>query len=147
VNQQTDFEPRIIAFCCNYCSYAGSDLAGISRMQYPPNVRIIRMMCTGRFDPALPLHAFERGADGILVCGCHPGLDCHFLEGNVRAEPKVKMAQELLDRLGIGSERLELHWISASEASKFVEVVENFVNLIKTLGPNPLRGGGSGEKK
>ena len=137
--QESRFEPQVVAFCCNWCSYGGADLAGVSRLQYPANIRIIRMMCTGRFDPAFPLRAFEKGADGVLVCGCHPGLDCHYQEGNTRAEPKVRMTQQLLETLGLEPERLQLHWISASEAGKFIQVMTDFVDLLKKLGPNPLK--------
>ncbi|TET91066.1 MAG: hydrogenase iron-sulfur subunit [Methanomassiliicoccales archaeon] len=134
----TTFEPNIIAFCCNWCSYAGADLAGVSRLQYPPNIRIVRVMCSGRVEPSFLLDALESGADGILVTGCHIG-DCHYISGNKKAETKVKMVQNLLDMLGVGSDRLRLEWISASEASKFAEVMNEFNDHITQLGPNPLK--------
>ncbi|RLI32535.1 methyl-viologen-reducing hydrogenase subunit delta [Candidatus Bathyarchaeota archaeon] len=133
-----DFEPVIIAFTCNWCTYAGADLAGTSKLQYPTNVRIIRLMCTGRLEPEFILEAFKRGADGVLVGGCHPG-DCHYLEGNYKANYRVALIKELLKSLGIEPERLRLEWISASEGNKFAEVVTSFVEEIKKLGPNPLK--------
>ena len=133
-----DFEPVIIAFTCNWCTYAGADLAGTSKLQYPANVRIIRLMCTGRLEPEFILEAFKRGADGVLVGGCHPG-DCHYLEGNYKASYRVALIKELLKTLGIEPERLRLEWISASEGNKFAEVVTSFVEEIKKLGPNPLK--------
>jgi len=140
VNVTDQFEPKVIAFCCNWCSYGASDLAGVSRMQYPPNIRIIRYMCTGRFDNSFVLRAFQKGADGVLICGCHPGLDCHYVEGNVRAKAKIDRTRELLELLGFEPERFQLHWISASEAQKFVQVMTDFVDLLRKLGPNPLGG-------
>jgi len=133
-----NFEPIIIAFTCNWCTYAGADLAGTSKLQYPTNVRIIRLMCTGRLEPEFILEAFKRGADGVLVGGCHPG-DCHYLEGNYKASYRVALIKELLKTLGIEPERLRLEWISASEGNKFAEVVTSFVEEIKKLGPNPLK--------
>lgn len=133
-----NFEPIIIAFTCNWCTYAGADLAGTSKLQYPANVRIIRLMCTGRLEPEFILEAFKRGADGVLVGGCHPG-DCHYLEGNYKASYRVALIKELLKTLGIEPERLRLEWISASEGNKFAEVVTSFVEEIKKLGPNPLK--------
>lgn len=140
----TDFRPVIIAFTCNWCAYAGADLAGTSRLQYPANVRIVRLMCTGRLEPEFILEAFKLGADGVLVGGCHPG-DCHYLEGNYRAAHRVAMVKEVLKSLGIEPERLRLEWISASEGGKFAEVVKSFVDMVKMLGPSPIkefRGGG-----
>jgi F420-non-reducing hydrogenase iron-sulfur subunit len=133
-----DFEPKVIAFCCNWCAYGASDLVGVSRIQYPANIRIIRVMCTGRFDPSFALRAFQKGADGVLICGCHPGLDCHYVEGNVRAKTKIDRTREMLTLLGFEPERFQLHWISASEAQKFVQVMTDFVALLHKLGPNPL---------
>lgn len=134
----SDFEPKIVAFCCNWCSYAGADLAGVSRFQYPPNARIVRVMCSGRVEPQFILRAFELGADGVLVAGCHIG-DCHYISGNEKAQKKIEATKDLIDQLGIGSTRLRLEWISASEGSKFAETMKDFVEHLKGLGPNPLR--------
>ncbi len=133
-----EFEPRIIGFLCNWCSYAGADTAGTSRMQYPPTIRIIRVMCTGRLSPAFILKAFAEGADGVLVAGCHPG-DCHYVTGNYKAERRIKLLKEVLDDVGIEKERLLLRWISASEGERFANTVKELTNKIKKLGPSPLR--------
>ncbi len=138
-----EFEPRIVAFCCNWCAYAGADLAGISRFQYPPTVRIIRVMCSGMVDMSYILKAFEAGADGVLVAGCHPG-DCHYLTGNLKAEKEVERTKKLLDVIGIGAERLRLEWVSASEGEKFARVIKEFTEELKQLGPSPLKGSGPG---
>ena len=135
----TEFEPKIIGFLCNWCSYAGADLAGVSRLQYPPNIRVVRIMCSGRIDPVIPLEVFERGADGILVLGCHPG-DCHYSEGNLYEERKIKMLKKLLVLTGLGSDRLKLEWVSASEGQRFAQLVTEFTEQIKKLGPSPLSG-------
>ena len=135
----TEFEPKVVAFCCNWCSYAGADLAGVSRMQYPPNARVIRIMCTGRLEPEFILRAFELGADGVLVAGCHIG-DCHYVSGNERAKEKIAMTAELLDVLGIDKKRLRLEWISASEGRIFADTMKDFVDKIKELGPSPTKG-------
>ena len=137
-SEKEDFDPKIVAFCCNWCSYAGADLAGVSRFQYPPTIRVIRVMCSGRIEPVFILRAFEAGADGVLVSGCHIG-DCHYIDGNVNAEKRVKATMKILDLIGLGSERLRLEWISASEGMKFAEVVRDFTEKIKELGPSPLR--------
>ncbi|MCJ7464074.1 MAG: hydrogenase iron-sulfur subunit, partial [Thermoplasmata archaeon] len=129
---------KIVAFCCNWCSYAGADLAGVSRFQYPPNARIVRVMCSGRVEPQFILRAFELGADGVLVAGCHIG-DCHYVSGNEKAQKKIEATKDLIDQLGIGSTRLRLEWISASEGSKFAETMKDFIEHLKGLGPNPLR--------
>ena len=131
-------EPNILAFCCNWCSYAGADLAGVSRYQYPPNVRIIRVMCSGRIDPEFILHAFEKGIDGVMVIGCHIG-DCHYVSGNLEAEKKVKIVKKLLEIVGFESERLALEWVSAAEGMRFSRLIKDFVEKIKRLGPNPLK--------
>jgi Fe-S oxidoreductase/coenzyme F420-reducing hydrogenase delta subunit len=131
------FEPNIVAFCCNWCSYAGADLAGVSRMQYPPNARVIRVMCSGRVEPYFVLKALELGADGVLVAGCHIG-DCHYISGNVEAEKRMASVSEVLDRLGIGKERMRLEWISASEGQKFAATMKEFTEQVRKLGPNPL---------
>jgi F420-non-reducing hydrogenase iron-sulfur subunit len=132
------FEPKIIAFLCNWCAYAGADLAGTSRTQYPPNTRTIRIMCTGRMSPVFILKAFAEGADGVLVAGCHPG-DCHYVSGNYGAEKRVNLVSDLLPELGIEKERLMLRWISASEGELFGKTVSEFTDTIKNLGPSPLR--------
>jgi coenzyme F420-reducing hydrogenase delta subunit len=131
------FEPKILGFLCNWCSYAGADLAGVSRIQYPSNLRIIRVMCTGRIDSVLVLEALTNGVDGVIVMGCHLG-DCHYRTGNHEAERKIKMLKKLLTSLGL-SDRLRLEWVSASEGARFAEVVRGFTNHIKALGPSPLR--------
>ena len=133
------FEPKIVSFLCNWCSYAGADLAGTSRTKYPPNVRAIRVMCSGRVDERLILKAFAVGADGVLVCGCHPG-DCHYHKGNLSARRRVTGLKPFLEALGIGGDRLRLEWISASEAPKVAETVKGFTKTIRELGPSPLNG-------
>ena len=133
----TDFEPKIVGFFCNWCSYTGADLAGTSRVKYPANARIIRVMCSGRVDERLILKAFAVGADGVLVCGCHPG-DCHYQQGNLSARRRVTGWRPLLDAVGIGKERLRLEWISASEGPKVAETVKSFTQTIKGLGPSPF---------
>ena len=131
------FEPKIVGFLCNWCAYAGADLAGMSRMSYPPNIRIIRLMCSGRVDPVIVLETLAKGADGVIVMGCHPG-DCHYVEGNLQAELKIKMLKKLIARTGLEPERLRLEWVSASEGARFAEVVKNFTSQLKALGPSPL---------
>jgi F420-non-reducing hydrogenase iron-sulfur subunit len=134
---ETDgFEPRIVAFCCNWCSYAGADLAGTSRLQYPPNVRIIRVMCSGMVHPNLIIETLTKGADGVMLCGCHPG-DCHYLEGNLKAEKRAEALELLLEDFGLEPERFRLEWISASEGSRFAQVMREMVATIKELGPSP----------
>ncbi|MBI5001418.1 MAG: hydrogenase iron-sulfur subunit [Euryarchaeota archaeon] len=133
-----DFEPLIVTFCCNWCSYAGADLAGTSRVQYPPNIRIIRVMCSGMVHPNLVIDALMKGADGVLICGCHPG-DCHYLEGNLTAEKRAEAIRLMLEDLGIETERFRLEWVSASEGQRFGKVVKDMVEQIKTLGPSPYR--------
>jgi len=131
------FEPKIVGFCCNWCSYAGADLAGVSRFQYPPNIRIIKVMCSGRVDPTFILKALEVGADGVLIAGCHPG-DCHYISGNYKAERRILLLKKVLEQLGIEKERVRLEWVSASEGARFAEVVTDFTQTIKNLGPNPI---------
>lgn len=132
-------EPKIVAFCCKWCSSAGADLAGISRMKYPPNIRIIRVMCSGRIEPSYILHALELGADGVIITGCHLG-DCHYIAGNEQAKKRVEMTTELLETMGIDPRRLRLEWISASEGARFASVMTDFVEEIKELGHSPLGG-------
>jgi F420-non-reducing hydrogenase iron-sulfur subunit len=131
------FSPRILAFCCNWCSYAGADLAGVSRIQYSTNIRIIRVMCSGRVDPAHIFAAFEAGADGVIISGCHIG-DCHYISGNLYAEAQIERLKKLFNIIGFDERRLRLQWVSASEGRLFAEYITEFVELIKTLGPNPL---------
>jgi F420-non-reducing hydrogenase iron-sulfur subunit len=132
-----NFEPKIIAFCCNWCSYAGADLAGTSRIQYPSAIRIIRVMCSGRVSPFFILKALSVGADGVLVLGCHPG-DCHYIEGKYKTMRRIPLLKKLLKQLGIEEERVRLEWVSASEGAKFAEVTSNFTQAIKNLGPSLL---------
>lgn len=133
----TEFEPRIIGFLCNWCSYAGADLAGVSRYQYPPNIRIIRVMCSGRVDPSIVLKAFRRGADGVLVAGCHPA-DCHYINGNEKTEVRAKFLKHFLQDVDIEPRRFRLEWIAGSEGEKFAKVVNEMVASLSALGPNPL---------
>jgi len=142
---EAKFEPRIVGFLCNWCAYAGADLAGVSRMQYPPNVRIIRMMCSGRIDPSFVLEAFKDGADGVLVAGCHVPSDCHYLSGNFKAQRRVFLLKKVLKQFGLESERLRLEWVSASEGDRFAAVIKDMVAEIKKLGPSPLKNGLGGE--
>ncbi len=137
----SEFKPKIIGFLCNWCSYAGADLAGVSRIQYPPTLRIVRVMCSGRIDPAFILEAFRCGADGVLIAGCHPG-DCHYLSGNYKAQRRFFMLRRVLEQLGLEPERLRLDWVSASEGDRFATVIKDMTNEIKKLGPSPLRAGG-----
>ena len=136
-----NFEPRIIGFLCNWCSYTGADLAGTSRLQYPPNIRIIKVMCSGRINPQFVLKAFQEGADGVLVSGCHPG-DCHYIEGNYHARRKLTLLRDLMDYMGIDQKRFRISWVSASEGHKFAEVVTRFTEQVKELGPQIKLSGG-----
>jgi F420-non-reducing hydrogenase iron-sulfur subunit len=138
MSEKNGFEPKIIGFLCNWCAYAGADLAGVSRIQYPPNIRIIRVMCSGRIDPAFVLEAFKDGADGVLVAGCHLPSDCHYISGNFKALRRITLLKKVLKGFGIEPERLRLEWISASEGDKFAAVVRDIVDEVKKLGPNPL---------
>lgn len=133
------FEPKIIGFLCNWCSYAGADLAGVSRIQYPPNIRIVRVMCSGRIDPAFILKAFKDGADGVLIAGCHLPSDCHYISGNFKAQRRIILLKKTLKGFGIEPERVRLEWVSASEGDKFAAVVRDMVKEIKELGPNPFK--------
>ncbi len=130
-----DFEPKIIAFVCNWCTYTAADLAGTSRQTYPPNVRLIRMMCTGMVDPKYVIKALLEGADAVLISGCHPG-DCHYINGNFKARRRVKLLKEILPRFGIDERRLKLTWIGASEGVDFARTIKEMVAEIKALGPN-----------
>jgi F420-non-reducing hydrogenase iron-sulfur subunit len=132
------FEPNIIGFLCNWCSYAGADLAGTSRMKYPPNIKSIRVMCSGRVDPVFILEALRKGADGVLIGGCHPG-DCHYQSGNYKANRRIKLLKKYLEEMAIDSKRVRFEYISASEGGKFASVVTEFVADLKKMGPNPLK--------
>lgn len=131
------FEPLIVAFCCHYCAYTAADMAGSQRLCYPPNVKIVRVPCSGKVDTIHILKAFEKGADGVYVAGCLDG-DCHFKNGNVRAERRVKNSQKLLDEIGIGKERLEMVKMSAGMGDRFAEEAERLTEKIRQLGPNPI---------
>jgi F420-non-reducing hydrogenase iron-sulfur subunit len=132
----SDFEPKIIGFLCNWCSYAGADLTGVSRIQYPTNLRIIRVMCSGRVDPPLPLGFLAEGADGVMITGCHIG-DCHYIDGNLYAKRKFSLLKRLVEKAGLEPDRVMLEWVSASEGQKFADVVTDFIDRIKKLGPTP----------
>jgi F420-non-reducing hydrogenase iron-sulfur subunit len=140
-----DFEPLIIGFTCNWCSYRAADLAGMSRLKYPPNVRLIRLMCSGRLDPEFVIRAFAGGADGVLVSGCHPG-ECHYLEQNYKALRRTALLRTMLAQFGIAPERLKLLWASAAEGVRFATEVEAFVEQVRALGPLdwPSVAGGNG---
>ena len=129
------FEPKIVAFLCNWCSYAGADLAGISRIQYPPSIRVIRVPCSGRVDPFYILKALQSGADGVLISGCHPG-DCHYLTGNYVARRRFAVLNDLLEFVGIDPGRVSFSWVSAAEGERFAEVVREVTEKVRQLGPN-----------
>ena len=129
-----DFEPKIVSFCCNWCSYRGADLAGTARTKCSPNVRIVRVMCSGRVEPTFILKALELGADGVLVLGCHPG-DCHYAEGNYKAARRMQLLKKMLAQFGIEEERVHLDWVSASEGDRFVSIVDDMTEKLRTLGP------------
>lgn len=135
-----NFEPKIIGFLCNWCSYTGADLAGTARIKYAPNVRVIRVMCSGRIDPAFVLKAFREGADGVLLAGCHPG-DCHYQEGNYKCLRRYQLLKTVVTGFGLEAERLRLEWVSASEGERFAEVVNEFTDQVRALGPSPIRRG------
>ncbi len=135
---ENSFQPLIIGLCCNWCSYAGADLAGVSRLQYPPNIRIVRVMCSGMVHPNIVIDALTKGADGVLICGCHPG-DCHYLEGNLKAEARAEAIRLMLQDFGIEEERFRLEWVSASEGPRFAQVVTEMTEEIRQLGPSPYK--------
>lgn len=134
VEPQADWEPKIIAFLCNWCSYAGADLAGISRIQYPPNVRIVRLPCSGRVNPLYIIKSLQHGADGVLVSGCHPG-DCHYISGNYYARRRFALLKNLLEFVGVEPGRVSFSWVSAAEGEKFSQIVTEVVERVKALGP------------
>ncbi|KPK45533.1 MAG: hypothetical protein AMK74_03170 [Nitrospira bacterium SM23_35] len=133
-----EFEPRIVAFLCNWCSYAGADLAGVSRLQMPPTFRVIRVMCSSRVDPMFVVKAFLQGADGVIIAGCLPG-DCHYLKGNYYARRRFAVLNKTFETLGLEPERLRLSWVSASDGPRYAEVVKEFTEEIRKLGPSPAR--------
>lgn len=128
------FEPKILGIFCNWCSYTGADLAGTARLKYAPNVRIVRVMCSGRVDPQFVLKAFRDGADGVLVAGCHPG-DCHYIEGNYKTIGRIALLKKMLKQFGIEEDRFRLEWISASEGDRVAEVVNDMTEKVRKLGP------------
>jgi len=132
--QKDEFQPNIVAFLCNWCSYAGADLAGTSRMQYPPNVKIIRVMCSGRVNPMFVVNALQEGADGVLIGGCHPG-DCHYIQGNYFTRRRMAVLKKLLEYIGFDERRVRMTWVSAAEGKKFAEVISEVTEDIKKLGP------------
>ena len=136
--KEKGFEPRILSFCCNWCSYAGADLAGVSRLQMPAHFRTVRVMCSSRVNPVYVATALERGADGVIVTGCHPG-DCHYARGNYFTRRRQALLERVLEEIGFDKERTMLRWISASEGPEFASTMEEFDATIKSKGPNPLR--------
>jgi len=132
------FEPTIVGFLCNWCSYTGADLAGTSRIHYAPNVRVIRVMCSARVDPTFVLQALREGADGVLICGCHPG-DCHYSEGNYKMMRRFPLLKSLLADYGIEEERVRLEWVSASEGQRFADIVNDMTERVRALGPSPVK--------
>ncbi|MCD6598895.1 MAG: hydrogenase iron-sulfur subunit [Bacteroidales bacterium] len=132
------YEPTIIAFLCNWCSYTGADLAGTSRMKYASNINIIRVMCSGRIEPLFVLTAFREGADGVLICGCHPG-DCHYHEGNYKCLRRYYFLKKYLTQMGMNTERMRLEWVSASEGKQFAELADDFTEKVRNLGPCKIK--------
>ena len=132
-----EFDPKLVVFCCNWCSYAGADKAGSSQTPYPPNVNIVKVMCTGRIDPEFILQAFKMGADGVIVLACHPG-DCHYKEGNLRAAQRYAMLTRILKQMGIARERCRFDYVSAGEGDKYVQVITDMVETVRHLGPLTL---------
>jgi F420-non-reducing hydrogenase iron-sulfur subunit len=135
------FEPRILAFLCRWCSYAGADLAGVSRLQYPSNVIPLRVNCSGRVDAELILAAFESGADAVLIGGCHPG-DCHYVNGNYKTRRRIALLRKVLEGSGINPDRIRLTWVSASEGAKFQKTIEEYTEEVRELGPSPVKSNG-----
>lgn len=137
------YEPKVLVFACNWCSYAGADMAGVSRLQMPPNCRVVRVMCSARVRPEMVISALSKGIDGVLVLGCHPG-DCHYSEGNFYTRRRALVLQKLLDSFGIPKERFQVQWVSAAEGAKFADTIRKVVKQISKLGPNPI---GKGDGK
>ena len=133
-NVMSEFEPNIVAFLCNWCSYAGADLTGTTRMHYPPNVKVVRVMCTGRINPLFVVQALREGADGVLISGCHPG-ECHYVSGNYLARRRFTMLRNLLEFSGINPLRLRMSWVSASEGKKFADIITEITQELKSIGP------------
>ncbi len=138
------FEPRIVGILCNWCSYTGADLAGTSRMKYPPNVRVVRVMCSGRVDPTFVLKALSEGADGVLIAGCHPG-DCHYINGNIKTMRRYPLLKKMLKEFGVEDKRVRLEWVSASEGDRFAQIVKDMTEDIKKIGPSPFKRGNERE--
>ncbi len=138
VNNNENWTPRIVAFFCNWCTYTASDLAGVSRLRYAPSTRVIRVMCSGRIDPEFIMESFAKGADGVLIGGCHPG-DCHYSEGNYKCLRRFTLMQKYAEQMGIEKDRLRLEWISASEGKKLQEVVNDMTDHIRKLGPSKIK--------
>ncbi|MBU7016622.1 MAG: hydrogenase iron-sulfur subunit [Theionarchaea archaeon] len=136
-DEMSEFEPNIVAFLCNWCSYAGADLAGTSRIKYPPNVKVIRVMCSGRVNPLFVINALQQGADGVLIGGCHPG-DCHYAQGNYYARRRIAVLKKLLEYIGIEPERVHMAWVSAAEGQKFADVIKEVTDHVKKIGPQHL---------
>ena len=134
------YQPLIIALCCNWCSYAGADLAGVSRIQYPPNARIIRVMCSGMVHPRLVIEALTQGADGVIICGCHPG-DCHYKDGNLMTEKRAEAIRLMLPEFGLEEGRFRLEWVSAAEGPRFAQVMRDFTEQVRELGASPYKQG------
>lgn len=134
----SEFEPKIVAFLCNWCSYTGADLAGTSRIKYAPNIRVIRVMCSGRVEPMFVIKAFREGADGVMICGCHPG-DCHYHEGNYKCLRRFHLLQHYIEQMGIDKQRMRLDWISASEGNQFAELVDEMTETVRQLGPANIK--------
>jgi len=132
-----EFKPRVLGFACNWCSYAGADLAGTSRIQYPPNIKVIRVMCSGRVDPLYIIKALRLGIDGVLVSGCHPG-DCHYQTGNYLARRRIVLTRKFLEYMGVDPRRIQASWVSASEGGKFAEIVTEVTEKLREIGPNQL---------
>lgn len=137
---QPVFQPKIVAFVCNWCTYTGADLAGTSRLQMAPNVRMVRLPCSGRIDPLMVLKAFERGADGVIVSGCHPG-DCHYTSGNLHARRRFAVFHDLMTFMGIEPDRITFSWVSASEGAKWRDIVDDAVDRVRAIGPFPGKTG------
>ena len=134
----SEYEPKIIAFLCNWCTYAGADLAGTSRIQYPPNIKVIRVMCSGSIDPVYVMKPLLEGVDGVFIGGCHPG-DCHYVSGNYKARRRITVLKSILRELGFEEERVKIRWVSASEGQRFADTIKEMVEDLKRLGPNPMQ--------
>ncbi len=138
MSQEDTFEPEIVAFACHYCAYAAADLAGVMRLSYPANVKIVKLPCTGRLDPLYVLQAFERGADGVFVAGCLEG-NCHYINGNIQAKKRIRFLKRVLDEIGLGGDRVEMYNMSSAEGPRFAQVATEMTERIRQLGPNPVR--------